>query len=57
LLVEKPGRIAAGRKHNESYAVWGTAGTLKGKIPVGRWPGLSFQGNKTADGVASICRP
>ncbi|HEV3039555.1 MAG TPA: hypothetical protein VHA33_17415 [Candidatus Angelobacter sp.] len=47
LLANKPGRIAAGRKHNESYAVWGTAGTLKGKIPVGRWPTLSFQGDNT----------
>lgn len=54
LLADKPGRIAAGRKHNESYAVWGTAGAIKGKIPVGRWPGLSFQENKIANGVAKV---
>lgn len=52
LLAGKSGRIAAGRKHNESYAVWGTAGALKGKIPVGRWPEISFHNNQTTDVTA-----
>lgn len=42
LLNGKPGRIAAGRRHNESYAVWGTAGELKRKVAVNRWPSLVF---------------
>jgi len=42
LLGGKPGRIAAGRKHNQSYAVWGTEGEWKRKIPLGRWPLLLF---------------
>lgn len=52
LLGGKPGRIAAGRKHNHSYSVWGTAGELKRKIPVGRWPSLTFEfEQKTEDNV------
>lgn len=42
LLNQTPGRIAAGRKHNESYAVWGTAGEWKRKISLKRWPELLF---------------
>lgn len=45
LLDRKPGRISAGRKHNQSYAVWGTAGELKGKISLRRWPQLLFESN------------
>jgi len=43
LLGGKPGRIATGRKHNQCYAVWGTKGTWKRKIPLGRWPLLLFE--------------
>lgn len=43
LLDSKAGRIAMERKHNESYAVWGTEGELKGKIPVNRWPTIVFE--------------
>lgn len=46
LLGGKPGRIAAGRKHNQSYAVWGTAGEWKRKISLGRWPLLLFESNE-----------
>ena len=42
LLGGKPGRIAAARKHNHSYSVWGTVGELKHKVPVGRWPLVAF---------------
>ena len=42
LLADQPGRIAVGRKHNHSYSVWGTAGELKWKVPVNRWPSLVF---------------
>lgn len=53
LLGRKPGRIAAGRKHNCSYAVWGTAGELKQKVPVGRWPALAFEKSvETRDNAA-----
>lgn len=45
ILGGKPGRIAAGRKHNHSYSVWGTAGELGRKIPVGRWSSLAFEPN------------
>ena len=45
LLGGKAGRIAAGRKHNHSYSVWGTCGELKQKIPVGRWLSLAFESN------------
>ena len=43
LLADKPGRIAVGRKHNKQYDVWGTAGELKGKIALNRWPALLFE--------------
>ncbi|MDR3643296.1 MAG: hypothetical protein P4L74_06765 [Candidatus Doudnabacteria bacterium] len=43
LLDGKPGRIAAGRKHNHSYSVWGSAGELKYKIPVNHWPLIAFE--------------
>jgi len=46
LLNGKPGRIATGRKHNRSYSVWGTAGELKRKVPVGRWPSIMFETEK-----------
>jgi hypothetical protein len=42
LLGGKPGWIAADRKHNRSYSVWGAGGELKRKISLGRWPGLVF---------------
>ena len=54
LLAEKPGRIAAGRKHNKQYEVWGTEGELKGKIPLNRWPSLLFEsGTETSDNVSN----
>ncbi len=43
LLAEKPGRISGARKHNHSYSVWGTAGELKNKIAINRWPSLVFE--------------
>jgi len=43
LLGGKPGRIAAGRKHNHSYDVWGTEGEMKRKISLRRWPELLFE--------------
>ena len=43
LLDGKPGRISAGRRHNESYAVKGSEAKLKGKVSVNRWPKLLFE--------------
>lgn len=55
LLDGKPGRIAAGRKHNCSYSVWGSAAELKKKVPVGRWPALVFeQSAETRDNVVAL---
>jgi hypothetical protein len=42
LLGSKSGWIAAERRHNRSYSVWGAEGALKRKISLGRWPGLIF---------------
>jgi len=42
LLGSKPGWIAAGRKHNHSYSVWGANGELKRKVSLGKWPALVF---------------
>lgn len=42
LLGEKPGWVAASRKHNHSYTVWGANGELRRKISLGRWPELIF---------------
>ena len=42
LLQDKAGSIGVRRKHNESYAVRGTAGELKRKIPLNRWPLIVF---------------
>jgi len=46
LLGSNPGRIAAGRKHNHSYSVWGTAGEWKRKISVSRWPLILFESDE-----------
>lgn len=43
LLNNSAGRVAAARRHNESYAVWGTAGELRRKISLKRWPQLLFE--------------
>lgn len=43
LLGDKPGWIAAARKHNHSYSVWGPNGELRRKISLKRWPGLVFE--------------
>lgn len=52
LLGGKAGRIVAGRKHNHSYSVWGTAGELKRKVSVSRWPSLVFEsGEQTCDNI------
>jgi hypothetical protein len=48
LLESKSGRIAVKRKYDQSYTVWGTAGALKGKIPVKRWPLLLFAPDEPA---------
>ena len=54
LLDGKHGRIATSRKHNRSYSVRGTAGELKKKVPVGRWPSLVFEmPDRTGDNVES----
>ena len=50
LLNNKPGRIATGRKHNESYAVWGRFGKLVNKVPIGRWPNIVFKPSKLIKG-------
>ncbi|GAA3842942.1 hypothetical protein AFIC_003026 [[Pseudomonas] carboxydohydrogena] len=42
LLGSKPGWIAASRKHNHSYTVWGGGGELKRKVSLGKWPALAF---------------
>jgi hypothetical protein len=42
LLGERPGWIAAARKHNHSYSVWGTNAELKRKVSLGKWPALVF---------------
>ena len=55
LLGGKPGRIAASRKHDCSYSVWGTAGELKRKVPVGRWRSLVFEmPDQIADNAESL---
>lgn len=55
LLDGKPGRIAVARKHNHSYSVWGTAGELKRKVAVGRWPLLTFESSvKKSDNANTI---
>ncbi len=46
LLGDKPGRIATGRNHNQSYSVWGTAGEWKRKISLNRWPLLFFESDE-----------
>ena len=46
LLGGGAGRIAVGRKHNQRYAVWGTAGEWKRKISLGRWPSLLFESDE-----------
>jgi len=43
LLGGKQGRIATGRKHNHSYAVWGSEGELKRKVSLRQWPSLLFE--------------
>ena len=43
LLGAKPGWIAAARKHNHSYSVWGTNAEMKGKVSLGKWPALVFE--------------
>lgn len=53
LLGDKPGRVAAGRRHNESYGVWGTLGELKRKVPVARWPSLLFELNTEPHQIAA----
>ena len=42
LLGDKPGWVAASRKHNHSYTVWGAKGELKRKVSLNRWPALIF---------------
>lgn len=42
LLGMKPSWIAAARKHNHSYSVWGSNGELKRKVSLGKWPALVF---------------
>jgi hypothetical protein len=42
LLGATPGWIAAARKHNHSYSVWGSNGELKRKVSLGKWPALAF---------------
>ncbi len=51
LLAGNPGRIAVGRKHNKQYDVWGSAGGLKGKIALNRWPSLLFESPVIAPSV------
>lgn len=43
LLGMKAGWIAAARKHNHSYEVWGAEGSLKRKVSLKRWPSLIFE--------------
>lgn len=43
LLGAKPGWIAAARKHNKRYEVWGPESELDRKVPPSRWPGLIFE--------------
>lgn len=43
LLNHQAGRIAVSRKHNKSYSVRGSAGELKHKITVNRWPSVIFE--------------
>jgi hypothetical protein len=42
LLGMKPSWLAAARKHNHSYSVWGSNGELKRKVSLKRWPALVF---------------
>ena len=42
LLGPKASWIAAARKHNHSYSVWGSNGELKRKVSLAKWPALAF---------------
>jgi hypothetical protein len=42
LLGTRPSWIAAARKHNHSYSVWGANGELKRRVSLGKWPALAF---------------
>ena len=53
LLGAKPGWIAASRKHNHSYTVWGQQGELKRKVPLGNWPNLVFTPGVAEDADAA----
>ena len=43
LLGTTAGHISARRKHNHSYSLRGTEGTLTRKVPQNRWPSLLFE--------------
>ncbi len=43
VLGENPSWIAAARRHNQRYEVWGAEGTLPRKVPINRWPSLIFE--------------
>jgi hypothetical protein len=43
LLAHAPGRIAAKRGFAGCYAVNGSAGSLKGKVAMNRWPAIVFE--------------
>jgi hypothetical protein len=53
LLGTKPGWIAAARKHNHSYSVWGSKGELKRKVSLGKWPALVFGTDNTENASAA----
>ncbi|MCF8470237.1 MAG: hypothetical protein K9G48_11305 [Reyranella sp.] len=43
VLGTKPAWIAAARRHNQRYEVWGTEGALPRKVSLNRWPSLIFE--------------
>jgi hypothetical protein len=43
MLDRQPGRIAVGRKHDQSYRIWGKGGKISNMVPVKRWPSIMFE--------------
>ncbi len=43
LLAGQAGWISCARRFNEQYGVAGTVGSMRGKVPLHRWPGVVFE--------------
>ncbi len=49
MLGMKAGWLAAARKHNQSYEVWGPENKMTRKVSLRRWPTLIFEPGDKAD--------